>query len=268
MNLKNRLSTLLQRLSHRMLIGLVSVILALIVCRLMLPSVLLWYVNRTLDQIPSYSAQAEAVDVALWRGAYTIKGLHLFKKGKDHAPFLDIQAAIFSVQWKALLEAKVVAEVELKSPQMNIERKGSDYNTPESGEGWEVQAQKLFPFEINRLSVEEGTVVYLEPDAHPPIDLRFTGVQAEIKGLTSRPKLNNPLPTNFKIQAHVFKKGKLNFEGSVSIFTNQPKDRFATVIPISGTIESPDSAYFVALTNILKNAFFKAFEPGFEKREK
>lgn len=159
-----------------MLLGLGFVVLALIVFRVTLPSSLLWYVNRTLDQIPGYDAQVEEIDVALWRGAYTIKGLHLFKKGKTHAPFLDIQTVIFSVQWKALLEGKVVAEVILESPKMNIERKASGYNTPESGEGWEVQAQKLFPFDINRLSIQNGSVVYLEPEANPPIDLRFMGV--------------------------------------------------------------------------------------------
>lgn len=54
----------------------------------------------------------------------------------------------------------------------------------------------------------------------------------------------------------------------VGIFTNQPKDRFATVIPISGTLEQPNAALFETLANMLKNAFLKAFEPGFEKKEK
>jgi len=51
------------------------------------------------------------------------------------------------------------------------------------------------------------------------------------------------------------------------IFTNQPKDQFATVIPISGSIKNPDTALLTTLANVLKNAFIQAFRPGLETSE-
>jgi hypothetical protein len=60
------------------------------------------------------------------------------------------------------------------------------------------------------------------------------------------------------------------WEGFVSvlirIFTNQPKDRFGTKIPISGSFDNQDMDILASIGNIIKNAFFKVLQPTIEKK--
>lgn len=58
----------------------VSIIVALIIFRLFLPLIVKNYVNKTLNNIPGYSGHVEDIDLALWRGAYTIDGLILINE--------------------------------------------------------------------------------------------------------------------------------------------------------------------------------------------
>lgn len=339
-------------------IGIFVVVCLLIALRLALPSILLSYVNRTLEKIEGYDARIADIDVALWRGGYVIRGLEMVKvKSGIKTPFVEIPETELSIEWNALLEGKVVGEVVLQSPKINFVRvRGELASAPEDGgKEWVEQGKKLFPFDINRLTVHDGTITYREPNAKPAIDLRLTRVEAQALGITNKPKKNDPLPTDFKLTSTVFETGKLSLNGRAQIFssptdfeakirveqvnltkindftrhyaafdfskgdfslyseinakngqldgylkplfkdvgivdkrdfgnpfegfwetivstvwqifTNQPKDQFATVIPISGSIKNPDTALLTTLANVLKNAFIQAFRPGLETSE-
>src|SRR2546421_8643431 len=58
--------------------GIVLFVL-LLAARVAMPTVLKWYVNRTINQSPLYDGQISEIDVHLWRGAYTIKDIRLSK---------------------------------------------------------------------------------------------------------------------------------------------------------------------------------------------
>ncbi len=48
--------------------------------------------------------------------------------------------------------------------------------------------------------------------------------------------------------------------GVAELFENQPKDRLATEVPLSGNIENVDAGIGVTLWNVVKNAFIKALD--------
>ncbi len=52
--------------------------------------------------------------------------------------------------------------------------------------------------------------------------------------------------------------------GVVKIFSNPPKDQFASEVPLSGDLNNLDTGVFPALLNILKNAFVEAFSKELE----
>jgi hypothetical protein len=53
--------------------------------------------------------------------------------------------------------------------------------------------------------------------------------------------------------------------GLTRIVRNQPRDRFATRVPLSGTFDEPRPAIIVTLLNVFKNALVKAFEGKLEE---
>ncbi|GAB3510374.1 AsmA family protein [Emticicia fontis] len=46
------------------------------------------------------------------------------------------------------------------------------------------------------------------------------------------------------------------------IFTNQPKDQFATKLPIQGRFENPDANLWTAISYVIRNAFVNALKPS------
>lgn len=69
------------------------IICILIVFRILLPYILLRYVNNSLADMKGYNGHVKDIDVRLIRGAYSIKDIHIWEtdsetKGKDSLPFL------------------------------------------------------------------------------------------------------------------------------------------------------------------------------------
>jgi hypothetical protein len=48
---------------------------------------------------------------------------------------------------------------------------------------------------------------------------------------------------------------------TAEVLQNQPTERLATRIPISGTVEEPETQFWPTLLNVLRNAFVEAFAP-------
>jgi hypothetical protein len=54
--------------------------------------------------------------------------------------------------------------------------------------------------------------------------------------------------------------------GGISwLLENPPRDEVATVIPVSGKLENPQTSMWEAIVGLIQNAFFKSILPGFEK---
>ena len=53
--------------------------------------------------------------------------------------------------------------------------------------------------------------------------------------------------------------------GVMKVFKNQPKDRFATKVPIEGEFGKPDVDLWTTIGNVFRNAFVKAFSPAVDE---
>ena len=75
------------------------IVVALVALRLALPSLVHTYVNRTLDRLPGYGGRVGDIDIHLYRGAYTIKDINIFKKdGTVQVPFVSAATMDLSVE--------------------------------------------------------------------------------------------------------------------------------------------------------------------------
>lgn len=86
-----------------------SIFILLIALRIALPYILLRVVNQQLTQIQGYYGHVEDIDVALIRGAYTLKNIKLDKVGgKVPVPFFSADIIDLSLEWGALKKRKLV----------------------------------------------------------------------------------------------------------------------------------------------------------------
>jgi len=54
--------------------------------------------------------------------------------------------------------------------------------------------------------------------------------------------------------------------GVAKLLQNRPRQEVATKVEISGTVENPKTSTWETVVNLVRNAFFKAILPGFERQ--
>ena len=335
-----------------------GIILLLVLFRLALPSIVKYYVNKSLDELPGYNGHVADVDLHLYRGAYTLDELVLTEeKGNPKYPFLRIHRTDLSIQWKSIFKGRLVGEVLLENPRLNIvfASANSASGDEPTREHWTETVKDLMPITINRLGVNNGKLAYLDFTSSPDVKLHVENMQLVALNLANVENAGNKLPstvtvtgksigggnlkgnmkvnalkeipdfnldmqltnvdltslnsfikaygtfdvergnmdmysevklTNGQLDGYIkpffenvkvlnWKKDKKEEgilhaakEAIIGLFTeaaeNQRKDQVATVVPISGNVNQPDTDNWKTFKNVLKHAFINAFNKGIE----
>ncbi|EAR23440.1 DUF748 domain-containing protein [Nitrococcus mobilis] len=339
--------------------AVLTLIVLLVAVRIALPSLVLNYVNDTLDNIPGYQGRIADIDIHLWRGAYKIQNIELVKTDSPvPKPLFAADTIDLSVLWSALFRGAVVAEVYMTKPQVNFVagKKGQEAQTGEDKE-WTEVAQELVPINIDRFQAVNGSIHYYDFNSDPQVDVYINNVDAVLRNLNNSRGKGKERLAKLKVHALAMNHADVNLnlnidpfaakpdfnfdfrllhlqmtrireylkayapfdansgtldlvvemaakdgavdgyikpilknldilswnkdveqdednpfrvilEATSGFFTdllqNQPKDQFATRVPISGRLDDPSVGVLPAIGNILKNGFVKAFRPTLE----
>ncbi len=115
---RKKLPTLKFSRTQRILLIIASV---LIVLRAFLPTVIKNYVNHLLTTHPDYVGHVEDVDLAIWRGAYSVEGIQIQKKDDGQlAAYFDAEELTVSVGWAELLHGVIASNIRVVRPVMAV----------------------------------------------------------------------------------------------------------------------------------------------------
>lgn len=217
----------LQRMSKKkkiITITLSIIILALIIVRLLLPTIVKNYLNKTLADMGEYSGHVEDVDIWLIRGAYVINGLEINKTtGKVPVPFLKAPAIDLAVEWNALFHGAVKAKVEFDSPELNFVA-GPTKETSQTGAGgdWTETFNKLLPIDVNKFEIHNGKIKYNDFHATPKVDIYINDLELLATNLSNVTEKGEKLPSDLKISGTSIGGGNLSIIGKVNVIKKVP----------------------------------------------
>lgn len=181
---------------------LLITILVLVVIRLILPTVVLRYVNKSLSEMEEYGGYVEDIDLHLYRGAYVIKGIEIVKlqkqsDGKDTIPFFKSPNIDLSIEWKSLLKGRVVGEIAFDKPVVNfVNAKEDDENIGNDTADFKSLLKNLMPITVNHFEVTDGEIHYIDPNSSPKIDVFMDSIRVTANNLSSVNKNKKLLPAN------------------------------------------------------------------------
>ncbi len=200
-----------------------TIILALIIFRLFLPLIVKNYVNRVLNRIPGYHGSVADIDIALYRGAYVINGLQLYKNG-NKKPMLDFPNTDISIEWKSLFHGRIVSEIEMYDPVFNYYITGNKLPAKQTPgkDDWTHALHKLVPIKINHYTVENGTFKYADIVESPDINLAITRIYLTATNLGNVVDKSKALPSKVSLHAVSFGKGSLVASADMNMLKKIP----------------------------------------------
>ena len=235
------------RTRKRTIIGTILGILlvAIIVVRVYMDTWVLNYVNRTLNNIQGYEGSVDAISIHLYRGAYEIKGLKLYKKnGNIPTPFIDIADIDLSLQWGALIQGRIVSDVTLNQPILTFAINKND-TVKQTGKDvdWNKPIRDLMPIDINVITFKDGKLDYQDFSATPHVDVYIHHMDGELRNLRNVVDQTKPLPSQIIVHGDSIGGGKLALHGRMNILKPVPD------MDIDAKLENADLTAFSNFTD-------------------
>lgn len=205
---------------------IVIVVLAvLIVLRLLLPTIVLNFLNKSLANMKGYYGQIEDIDIALYRGAYKIKKLYLNKVDtitQEQTEFVKIKQTDLSIEWNALFNGKIVGEIYLDEPSVIFtkEKVETKQVIQDSSEFKKVFEQAM-PLSVNKLEVQNGRIGYRDFTSKPNVDVKLTDLYLLAQNLTNSTEETDILPSPVKMNATIYE-GRLTMDMGLNLLANDP----------------------------------------------
>ena len=213
-----------RRISRATFLVIVALLVILIGARTALPHVVLWYANKTLDEVPGYHGVIRDVDIALWRGAYAIEGLDIKKTGGQiPVPFFTCPRVEFSVEWRAVFDGALVGEIDFRRPVLNLVAGPTEETTQNDLDGrWQDKVAELFPLRINRFEVHDGEAHFRNFHTTPKVDVPIDDVHVLARNLTNSLELSNTLVATIEAEGRPLGDATLDFKTKLDPYKKDP----------------------------------------------
>ncbi|WP_084138231.1 DUF748 domain-containing protein [Chryseolinea serpens] len=213
---------------HKKRMGLIvaiSFVALLVVGRLILPYVVLNYLNKTLANMKGYRGHIEDVDIALIRGAYKIDSIYLHKldTAKDkETPFFAAYNVDLSVEWKALFHGSIVGELVFERPMIRFTKdKVEPKQVRNDSTGFKKLLDDFMPLNVNRVEINDGEIQYKDEFSKPKVDLALTHTYALALNLRNSYDSAALLPASFTMRADLYE-GKLSLNAKMNPLADDP----------------------------------------------
>jgi hypothetical protein len=222
---QSRIVQRIRRWPRRVLVTLSVLVAILVAARIALPYVVKRQINARLESIPGYVGHVEDVRIHLWRGAYSLHGIAIYRhEGNVREPFFLGKNIDFSVAWRELVHRKVVADFVVDEPQL-IFVKGTtkEESTTDTDRRWEQVVQDIFPIDIQYIEVNGGVLRYMDKTRSPPVDVFVKNMHALATGLRNRPgTAGEEMPAEVFVEGDTLGAGKLRLMLAADPLATQP----------------------------------------------
>jgi hypothetical protein len=212
--IKNKIGSRWRRTARWLQWTMIILAILLVACRLALPWVIKSYVNHHLSKIPDYSGRVENIRVHLWRGAYEIDQISINKnEGKIPVPLFSASAIDLSVQWKELFHGSIVGKIAMDHPQVNFVTSTNETESQTGGQKpWGSVIGGLFPFNINRVEIDDGAIHFQSFHNKDKFDIYVTNLFSVATNLTNARQVNQKLPAGLTANGQTLGKGLFNVD--------------------------------------------------------
>jgi hypothetical protein len=210
---------------RRLLAAVMVAALLLVIARLSAGWIIESSINRRLTRIPGYTGHVGRIYLHLWRGAYSIHDIEIKKKtGKIAEPYFSAPYIDFSVDWRELINGKVVSKIYLENARINLVH-GAQAATSQTeiDRRWQDVVHDIFPIDITNLEIRDGVLHYADTTSKPAVDIWIRHMNLVATGLQNRPsETAEEFPAKINVEGTSLGSGKLKMFVKIEPLAAQP----------------------------------------------
>lgn len=179
--------------------------------------------SRVNGALSGYTVRIGALDFHPLGLSLDLENVTLVQTDRPNEPIVSFPRWNANLHWAKLLKGRLVSEHRFESPHISVTRSQAeteiDDDTDLGDRGWQDAVGRVYPFEINRLEIRDGSFTYRDRPDGPPLELRHIDATAEnIRNVESP---DRPYPSALMLQSDIFSSGHLRVEGHAN-FLAQP----------------------------------------------
>lgn len=202
-----------------------GILLLLLIIRILLPSIVLRYANKSLADMKGYHGHVKDIDIALYRGAYQLDSMYLNKVDSatgQQTKFFSADRIDLSVEWKALFQGAIVGELELFSPELIFTKeKAEPGQVAKDTNDFRQLLKDFMPLQVNRFEVHNGSIRYIDSAAAPVVDISLKKTYILAQNLTNTTDDGVKLPSSVTARATAYD-GTLAFSMRLDALAEKP----------------------------------------------
>lgn len=178
----------------------VTRILTAVVAMLLLFVVALMFIDEPLRRIiesrvngalTGYTVRIGALDFHPFTLSLDLENVTIAQADQPDKPVVSFPRWKADLHWAKLVRGHLVSEHRFETPRISVTRSQAetelDDETDLRDRGWQTAVMGVYPFEINRLEIIDGSFTYTDRPDGPPLELRHINATAEnIRNVESR----------------------------------------------------------------------------------
>jgi hypothetical protein len=167
------------------------------------------------QKLKGYHVALAHAHLQLVGGRLTLNGLKIIQQAHPSPAVAEVPMLRFHIEWKELFSRRVVADVLLSHPKVHIDQTQlvteKNSKVPLKQKGWQDALEAAYPFKVNRFTIDDGDVVYIQDAVNPPLHLaRVNFTTDNIRNIHAP---NNVYPSNFHANLVIFGTGRATIDG-------------------------------------------------------
>ena len=175
------------------------------------------------EKMKGYTAHIRKLDFHPIGFGVDFYDVQLVQNANPDPPVMRIERLSASVQWRALIHGKLVADFKLVKPIVYVDRSHFETEakdpTPVKDHGWQDALQAMYPLNINEFRITDGEATYVETAKANP--LKVTKIQVAARDIRNVRSQEGEYPSPVKVEAIVFDRGRVQVDGHAD-FLREP----------------------------------------------
>jgi hypothetical protein len=212
-----------------LLVAAVVLFLAIVALDVLIDEPLRASIERRMNAaLQGYTVRIGGADLNPWNFSLELTDLLVRQQAHPDPPVLALPAFRFSVEWRALLHRRLVADAVIVAPRLHVNlpqlRQEREDEVDLDERGWQDAVEEAYPLEVNRLRIVGGRVTYIDEDPERPLELSHLDALATNLRNVADPE--SRLPSTVRASARVFDSGSAELRGRAD-FLAEPTPAFA-----------------------------------------